>query len=1522
VESAEEQPRLVAQLGHSGAVNALAVSNDHRLMATASADRTIRLWELETGREVRTFVGAAGEVWGVTFSPDGHRLLSSGFDSKVRLWEVETGQMLKQFDGGSYFVQFAGRDDRVLSGGYEVALHNISNEARLWHFRGYSDVRWLTTSRDGTVVYAGGDHEVIHVLDAETGKERRTLQAGGVAYKLSLLAGEERLLTTSRNSIALLNLGSGRIERSLAPGAVTETFALSGDGRRLVTARPFTHELQVWDFETGKLQKSMPGHRDHVMALTFVGDNRRVLSASRDGTARLWDAESGQELRRFVGQTIGVRSTSVSLEKDLVLLGSSGGVASVWDLAAGREALRLQGNANHTTAAISPDGKRVVIGGRNEKSDVWDLESRQLRGRFGEKIFSMESFQFLPGDDLVLWNGNFNDERASLWDVTNDLLFQSFRHPRVSTVRSLAFSADGRTLFACDEGGTARLWDTLTKEQRHCFTAMNGQEHVLYSAALNRVLTKRKDDLVHLFDGASGKLLHEFKGHFRTAAFSHEGRRLLLCDSLTIHLVDVEDGRELAAYPGFGIRDVRAAFLPSATQVLVATSDGQLRLLEAETGRELRRFDASSDGLPGLYISRDGLRFLTVGYEKTILRDVATGTALGVAQTASQTPWSFVFSPDLRHVVTINRDVAVTWELERGRPMWQSPLVHGKATALAYSPDGRVVAVGCDDGRCRLFDAKSGLELTRIDGRPGPICSIAFSANGQQLATGNDRGEVNLRNVSSGADLGRLRMLSEHRFYAVNAAAVSRDGRRVFTTSGITDRLWNVGETQPSWELEWTDPHANQTTAIAFLPDGTRLLTGDDAGIVTLRDVRDGKELRRFRNGRSAGVRVPLTEEEDLVMRSFALHEPTDDMFREVISISLPADGRRMLVYTKDGAATLWDLQTGRDHRPIQLDRLSVKSVSLSRDGRWALAGREDGAAQLWDVDTGRLVCSLVSLKAGAWAVIAPDGRFDTAQLEEVRGFHWIVGDDPLKTLSPEVFMRDYYEPRLLSRLLDPFERVRLPMIRSLSELNRVQPVVKMLGTEPDKRQDQARVTIEVSAAEGQFGRAGRTMRTGVYDVRLFRDGQLVGRWPEPPAVDDAEPEPDPTKPEDMAAWRAANSVVLDGQSKARKTFPVRLPRESGRGINFTAYAFSEDRVKSPTAYGSCRVPEGVPAAHPRAYLVTFGVAGFTDSDWDLRYSADDGRLAAAQLGKALEEAKHYELVRVVLATDRGATKAAPKPGEAPATAANLQAVLARLAGGPAEAGACEGIPGYAKLEPATPDDLVIVFASSHGYTDRKGAYYLFPSDIGPARHMGRLLDENNRSDLELLKACVSSGELSAWLRGVDAGQLALIVDCCHAAATVEQPGFKPGPMGSRGLGQLAYDKAMWVLAASQADDVALEALVKGEGHGLLTYALIRDGLLKKKAMRGDQLTLGGLLQYAESNVPKLYDQVVGAVVEGKGDAPDGMRIMIESRGGELVPLGGNAALPESTLRKKGSFQTPTLFDYARGRDVALGTKK
>ncbi len=173
----------------------------------------------------------------------------------------------------------------------------------------------------------------------------------------------------------------------------------------------------------------------------------------------------------------------------------------------------------------------------------------------------------------------------------------------------------------------------------------------------------------------------------------------------------------------------------------------------------------------------------------------------------------------------------------------------------------------------------------------------------------------------------------------------------------------------------------------------------------------------------------------------------------------------------------------------------------------------------------------------------------------------------------------------------------------------------------------------------------------------------------------------------------------------------------------------------------------------------------------------------------------------------------------------------------------------------------------------------------------------------EVLARAISGEELSEWIRDVDAGEMVMVVEACQSAGTVKGEGgeeFKPGPMGSRGLGQLAYDKGMRILAASQADDFAFE--LEELQHGLLTFALINDGIQARKAdMNKDaKITLSEALVYSLERVPKLYEAMVKKE----------LKKLFESEGGKGPVVTGAAA----SLNRKNTFQRASLFDFAKGR--------
>jgi hypothetical protein len=549
--------------------------------------------------------------------------------------------------------------------------------------------------------------------------------------------------------------------------------------------------------------------------------------------------------------------------------------------------------------------------------------------------------------------------------------------------------------------------------------------------------------------------------------------------------------------------------------------------------------------------------------------------------------------------------------------------------------------------------------------------------------------------------------------------------------------------------------------------------------------------------------------------------EPAPDG-RSILVLLLP-EFFQDLVQLPAGRVLRLDARTGEVLTRYEGHEVGTWGARFGPGGHVVTWG-DDGAVRFWDFASGRELARAVRFEDGAWVVARADGRFDANDLDEVRGLHWIAADAPFSPLPLEVFFRAYYEPALLPRTLAGEAMAPLP---DLGTLNRLLPRVSIVGVEP--ADDGIHVTVEVASVRRGDG------ESGARDLRLFRDGRLVG-------------------------WRTG-PLPLDPETRSARVRlgPVLLPGDGRREVTLGAYAFNDDRVKSRTARRVHALPPDLPRRRGRAYVVGIGVDAFSDPAWDLAWAAADARRLTAALAERLRAGGGFEVVEtLVLTSERG------KEGRPAVDRARKRDVAGALR----------------RLDRARPEDLVVIAVSTHGVRDAAGSFFLLPSDLRR----------------------ISTEELTEWLRPVDAGETILIVDACQAAASVEREGFKPGPMGDRGLGQLAYDKRMRVLAATQASDAALESARLR--HGFLTYSLVVDGLsggLADHDPRDGGIRLDEWLRYGLRRVPVLVHGVL------TGRRPDaGLRW-----------LGLPGAEPDRRVRRV--VQQPSLFDFARERSaVAL----
>jgi hypothetical protein len=426
--------------------------------------------------------------------------------------------------------------------------------------------------------------------------------------------------------------------------------------------------------------------------------------------------------------------------------------------------------------------------------------------------------------------------------------------------------------------------------------------------------------------------------------------------------------------------------------------------------------------------------------------------------------------------------------------------------------------------------------------------------------------------------------------------------------------------------------------------------------------------------------------------------------------------------------------------------------------------------------------------------------------------------------------MRDFYLPQMFTKLLDctvagSCGRVLKPL-PALATLNRQLPLVRVTGATVTKP-GWVNVSIEVDDTSDQA--SGRP--AGVYGVKLLMNNREIARQPDDPTA---------PVPRTLDEWRKANfSPPADEKGWRYWDFNFPLPTD-GKPIEFSAYSFNSDRVKSDT-HRMMWTPPPTPPRPRRAFVLTIGVNHYNESRLALNYAVPDAKLISARLAQI----PGYQMHHTSLTTGRRADGKERK-----VTRDDIDYALGILAGyppGPHRAELAASGHDASRLDNAMPDDIVIISFSGHGFADATGNFSLLPSDA--------VWGVDNAAPAA--DTVINAARLTMWLRAIYASEIAFIIDACHSGAAVDTPDFKPGPMGDPGLGQLAFDKGLRILAATQANDLAMENALLGQGvlSAALGQGLPTSGAPPADVNRDGRVRLDEWLRYAVAEMPAVNER-------------------------------------------------------------------
>jgi WD40 repeat protein len=297
-------PRPVLTLRPHGGqpVTGLAFSPDCTLLATSGRDCRIGIWEVPSGRQKLAFTAHHGWSECVAFAPNGELLVSAGDDARVAFWDPQTGRELGNVVHAFTAIAVSPDSKRVATGGSDgwLRVWDIATSKELHGFQvDTTPVLSVAYSPDGKQLAAGDFMDIVHLLDAESGRQiasvtsHRTALSTGLAFSPD---GKWLAADGPEKAIQLVDTATGQVARQFprAHSFGITCMAFSNDGKYLASASggpTQTGELIIWDVARAKELITLRGHDQVITAIAFSRTGKYLATASWDGTAKLWDMD-------------------------------------------------------------------------------------------------------------------------------------------------------------------------------------------------------------------------------------------------------------------------------------------------------------------------------------------------------------------------------------------------------------------------------------------------------------------------------------------------------------------------------------------------------------------------------------------------------------------------------------------------------------------------------------------------------------------------------------------------------------------------------------------------------------------------------------------------------------------------------------------------------------------------------------------------------------------------------------------------------------------------------------------------------------------------------------------------------------------------------------------------------------------------------------------------------------------------------------------------------------------------------
>lgn len=828
--------------GHTEGVLSIRFSKDGQRLLSSSYDKTARLWNLQTGRQLRRFWGHNWWVWDANFSSDERRIVTASQDGTAVIWSVETGEKGAPFTGHQgpiYSAHFSPdpKSTHVVTSGYDrkillwrpedivpfdfskIVTGQKMQAPPYVEFEGHQEsVQSAEFSQDGSMIISASHDNTVKLWDVETVKAIKTFRGHDSWVQAATLLNDGKwILSASHDAhLKLWNI-AGYAEIRTLKGRVLEKHvdavldvSFSKDGKRLVTASRDKTAIS-WDVLTGKPETEFTeGHAFLASSAVFLPDRKRLATAAVDNSVRIWDIQTGTEHKRFE-HTGRSAALDVSGDSRLLLTGSDKQTVRIWNIETGKLIRELSGHKSEVSAvAFSKDMRYCASGDARGRCMLWEVASGKLLHRLEGHTRRINGLEFLPDGKTLL--SSCGDNTVGNWDITTGKENRNkiLKHP--DAVLSMDVFAEGTKAVTSCADGQVRIWDLAIPKVVQTIQPAKGLiNSVSVSHDHKRLLTANvQQRMIQLWALDTGKELQipgrngelqpflDFKargGMLWTALFSPYHASILTVGGRDARLWNSATAQQMMAFHPHGVV-ASASFSPDGKWLVTGSWDNSAKIWNTQTGQAEIKLEQKH-----------------TGYVNTVR-----------------------YSPSGDRIVTASDDgTSKIWNSKSGEMLLSldQPGTHVKSAV--FSPDGTKIVTASDDKTLKMWDAKTGKRLSTFKGHDWPVLEVAFSHDGKRLISGSEDNTAIIWDI----DTHKKTILAGHTA-SVESVVFSPDDSRAFTASDDgTAKLW---DTDSGKEILTLSSHSQGVTSVDFSPDGRYVATGSQDGQAILWLTVDWKD--------------------------------------------------------------------------------------------------------------------------------------------------------------------------------------------------------------------------------------------------------------------------------------------------------------------------------------------------------------------------------------------------------------------------------------------------------------------------------------------------------------------------------------------------------------------------------------------------------------------------------------------------------------------------------------------------------